>query len=230
MTYVMSDIHGNYAAFKKMLKEIRFTDDDLLYIVGDLVDFGADSMELICDISMRANVYSIVGDHDFEALKMLSGFDKMLKNGGTPDAEFAAAMKEWVCDGGAVTLEAYRKLDEDMREGVLDYLADMALFEEITVKNDDYILVHAGIRDFREDMVLDELAPEDLIYESLDPDREYYEDKTVIVGHIHTNELPDADPDMIYYGNGSIFLDCGSDKNGTLACLCLDSGKEYYVR
>ena len=78
MIYVMSDIHGNYSAFQKMLKQINFTDDDILYIAGDLVDYGADSMELICDISMRSNVYSIVGEHDWEALKMLSGFSKML--------------------------------------------------------------------------------------------------------------------------------------------------------
>ena len=230
MTYVMSDIHGNYEAFKKMLREINFTDDDLLYIAGDLVDYGADSMELLCDVSMRANVYAIVGDHDLEALKMLSGFSKMLASGGTPDAEFATAMKEWVTDGGAVTLEGFRKLDEDMKEGVLDYLSDMALFEEITVKDEDYVIVHAGIRNFDEGLALDDLSPEDFIYESLDPEREYYEDKTIIAGHIHTNELPDPDPDMIYYGNGTIFLDCGSDKNGTLGCLCLDNGKEFYVR
>ena len=89
MTYVMSDIHGNYSAFQKMLKQINFTDDDLLYIAGDLVDYGADSMELLCDISMRANVYSVVGDHDLEALKMLAGFSKMLESGAAPDAEFA---------------------------------------------------------------------------------------------------------------------------------------------
>ena len=230
MTYVMSDIHGNYSAFQKMLREINFTDDDLLYIAGDLVDYGSESMELICDISMRANVYSIVGDHDLEALKMLAGFDKMLKSGAAPDPDFAQAMKEWAADGGAVTLEGFRKLDEDMREGVLDYLSDMALFEEITVKDENYIIVHAGIRNFSVETVLDELGPDDFIYESLDPDGEYYEDKTIIAGHIHTNELPDPDPDMIYYGNGTIFMDCGSDKNGTLGCLCLDNGKEYYVR
>jgi hypothetical protein len=52
----------------------------------------------------------------------------------------------------------------------------------------------------------------------------------IIAGHIHTSELPDADEDMIYYGNGAIFLDCGSAENGILGCLCLDNGKEYYVK
>ena len=229
MTYVMSDIHGNYEAFKKMLREINFNDNDLLYIAGDLVDYGSESMELIRDISARTNVYAVVGDHDLAALKMLSGYDRMLASGAAPDADFAEAMREWVNDGGAPTFEGFRKLDDDMKEGVLDYLSDLALFEEIKVKDDEYVIVHAGIRNFDGDTVLDDLSPDDFIYESLDPDREYYEDKTVIAGHIHTNELPDPDPDMIYYGNGTIFLDCGSDKNGTLGCLCLDNGKEFYV-
>ena len=80
MTYVMSDIHGNYHAFKKMLEQINFSDKDLLYIAGDLVDYGEEGMELLCDVSMRENVYSIVGDHDFEALKMLTKFEKILKH------------------------------------------------------------------------------------------------------------------------------------------------------
>lgn len=230
MTYVMSDIHGNYHAFKKMLEQINFSDNDLLYIAGDLVDYGEEGIELVCDVSMRENVYSIVGDHDFEALKMLSKFDKFLKSGATPDADYAKAVKNWVNDGGAVTLEGFRKLDDDMKEGVLDYLSDMALFEEITVNGRDYVIVHAGIRNFTPTLDLESLAPDDFIYEGLDPDAEYYENKMIIAGHVYTGELPDADKDMIYYGNGAIFLDCGSEKTGILGCLCLDNGKEYYVK
>ncbi len=230
MTYVMSDIHGNYDLFKKMLEEINFNNNDILYIAGDLVDYGEEGMELVCDVSMRENVYSIVGDHDFEALKMLSKFDKMLKTGDKPDPEYAKAMNEWVHDGGAVTLEGFRKLDEEMREGVLDYLSDMSLFEEIECGGREYVIVHAGIRGFSPDIDLEELSPEDFIYEGLDPEAEYYSDKMIIAGHIHTSELPDADKDMIYYGNGVIYLDCGLAENGVLGCLCLDNGKEYYVK
>jgi serine/threonine protein phosphatase 1 len=115
-----------------------------------------------------------------------------------------------------------------MKEGVLDYLADMVLFEEVTVKNEDYLIVHAGLTG-HEEAPLEELSPEAFLGEPLDPEREYFEDKTVIVGHVHTSELPDADKDMIYYGEGSIYLDCGAGKGGCLGCLCLDNGKEYYV-
>ena len=40
MTYVMSDIHGKYSLFLKMLEEIRFSDNDVLYVAGDFVDLA----------------------------------------------------------------------------------------------------------------------------------------------------------------------------------------------
>lgn len=226
MTYVMSDIHGEYGLFLKMLEEIRFSDNDVLYVAGDFVDLGEESMALLCDVSMRANVIPVAGEHDLLALRMLSEFDRLAKSGDPSGA--SDEMKEWLMQGGKSTLMGFHELDEDMKEGVLDYLADMVLFEEVTVKNEDYLIVHAGLVG-HEDTPLEELSPEAFLSEPLDPEREYFEDKTVIVGHIHTSELPDADKDMIYYGEGSIYLDCGAGKGGCLGCLCLDNGKEYYV-
>lgn len=40
MIYVMSDIHGCYEQFMIMLKKIHFTDTDILYILGDVIDRG----------------------------------------------------------------------------------------------------------------------------------------------------------------------------------------------
>ena len=122
MTYVMSDIHGNYQKFLSILEQISFGENDVLYIVGDLLDHGDQAMELIEDLSIRLNVYCIAGEHDYLAARMLAGFDKMLKSGATPDADYIADMTAWVQDGGQVTLEAFRALDEDGREGVLEYL------------------------------------------------------------------------------------------------------------
>ena len=226
MTYVMSDIHGEYGLFLKMLEEIRFSDNDVLYIAGDFVDYGEESMTLLCDVSMRANVIPVAGEHDLLALRMLTEFDRLSGSGDVSGA--SEEMKDWLTKGGKPTLMGFHALDEDMKEGVLDYLSEMVLFEEVEVKNNSYLIVHAGLRGY-EDTPLEELTPEAFLSESLDPEREYFEDKTVVVGHIHTSGLPDADKDMIYYGEGSIFLDCGAGKGGCLGCLCLDNGKEYYV-
>ncbi len=228
MTYVISNIHGDHDAFKKMLDTISFGDNDIMYILGDIVDFGDSSMELIEDISMRYNVYPIVGDHDLLALRMLSGFSRMLKDGDSPSADFISEMTAWCADGGDKTLAGFRELDDDMKEGAIDYLSDMALFEEVSVGDKDYILVHAGFKDGCDINDLDSLVPQDLISESLDLRKKYFEDKTVIVGHEPTTEENGGDG-RIFYGNGSINIDCGNMRGGRLACLCLDDGREYYV-
>ena len=36
--YCMSDIHGDYERYKRMLSEIDLMDSDLLFIIGDVVD------------------------------------------------------------------------------------------------------------------------------------------------------------------------------------------------
>ena len=140
MTYVVSNLHGNYDKFTELLRTISFREDDLMYVLGDLVDFGEQSMELIADLSVRLNVYCIAGEHDFRAAKLLTGFDKMLKNGGSPDGDYIAEMTAWVQDGGQTTLEGFRALDEEQREGVLDYLCDLALFEEVEIKGKSYLV------------------------------------------------------------------------------------------
>ncbi len=227
MTYVTANLHGCLEEFHQLLEKINFRDSDYLYIVGDVVDHGEGSIELIEDISMRYNVYCVVGEHDLMALKMLSGFEKMLSEGGTPDAEFISEMTAWVADGGQVTLDAFRAIDDERKEGVLDYLSDMALYEEVTANGKKYLLVHAGIKNFTPDTDLELLPPEAFLEETLDFTHKYYDDMTVITGHTPTAE--DGEMASIFYGNGSIDVDCGLMRGGRLGCLCLENGKEYYV-
>ena len=54
-TYVMSDIHGQFFSYRKMLKEIEFSDDDFLYVLGDCIDRGPDGISIIQDIMNRKN-------------------------------------------------------------------------------------------------------------------------------------------------------------------------------
>jgi serine/threonine protein phosphatase 1 len=223
MTYVVSNLHGNYQKYKALLSEISFKDTDILYVLGDIVDYGEEPMELIGDMSMRYNVYPIVGEHDYRAIRMLQGFDNMLKTGDTPDSDYIAEMTTWMTEGGKPTLDGFRALDEEMREGVLDYLSDLALYEEVTVKGKTYLLVHAGIADFDPDTDIDDYQPEDFITEPATPGTIYYQDKTLIVGHVPTES------GKIERSEGVIAIDGGVAEGGSLACLCLETGKEFYV-
>lgn len=230
MTYVVSDLHGCQEKFERLLRKIRFTDDDVMYVLGDIVDYGEDSIPLLCDLSMRFNVIPILGDHDFRAQKLLSALDKMLRDGAAPDdPALLAEMTEWIRDGGQKTMEGFKELDDDMKEGVLEYLADMSLYEEVEVKGKKYLLLHAGIADFDAATPLEDYMPEDFIGEVLDPETPYFGDVTVIAGHVPTYEIAGAVRGKIHYGNGSILLDCGAAFDEPLACLRLEDGEEFYI-
>ena len=45
-TYVLSDIHGNFEIFKRMLDKIQFNSHDQLYILGDICDRGPCSLDI----------------------------------------------------------------------------------------------------------------------------------------------------------------------------------------
>lgn len=229
MTYVVSDLHGCFEQFKRLLKEIRFSDNDVMYVVGDILDYGEEPIELLCDLSMRYNVIPIVGDHDLRALRLLGELDKMLRDGVTPEPEVLSEMTAWIQDGGQKTMEGFKALDEDMKEGVLEYLSDFSLYEEVEVKGKKYLLIHAGIADFDADTPLEDYMPEDFISHPLDPEHAYFEDVTVIAGHVPTYEIPGAERGKIYRGDGSILIDCGAAFDEALGCLCLENGREIYV-
>ena len=223
MTYVISDIHGNYEKFRSILEQIKLRESDVMYVLGDLVDFGDGSMDLIADLSVRVNVYPVAGEHDFLAARMLKGFAKILKSGAAPDPDYIAEMTAWVQDGGQATLDAFRALSEDEREGVLEYLEEMTLFEETEAGGKKYLLLHAGIADYDPDTDLWDYQPEDFFSEPLDASYALIEDSTVVVGHVPTRSQ------RIERGEGSIFIDCGAGEGGSLGCLCLETGKEFYA-
>ncbi len=228
MTYVVSDLHGRFDKFKRLLKEIQFTDNDVMYVLGDIVDHGDQPMELLCDLSMRYNVIPILGDCDYKAYRLLSALDKMLA-GESPDTEALSEMAQWMQDGGDKTIAGFKELDADMREGVLEYLSDMSLYEEAEVSGKRFILVHAGIADFDEDTSLEDYMPEDFITEPLDVDRQYFSDATVIAGHVPTYTIDGAENGKIYKGEYGYVIDCGAAFGESLGAMRLEDGKKFYV-
>ena len=217
MTYVIADICGNYQKFKELMDNVLIGESDTLYILGNTVDFGDEPMELLEDISMRTNVYAVAGARDYLAARMLHGFDKMLRTGATPDTDYIAEMTAWVAEGGQTTLDGFRALDADAREGVLDYLTEMTLYEEANVKGKTYILMSRGIANYDADTDLEDYEPEDFFAE--DAEAPEIEDAIVVVGG-----EPTASGKIEKEGN-VIRINCGAK----LACLCLESGKEFYV-
>ena len=46
-TYVISDLHGQYKMFLKLLEKVAFSDADELYMLGDAVDRGPDGIKIL---------------------------------------------------------------------------------------------------------------------------------------------------------------------------------------
>lgn len=65
--YVMSDIHGRYDVFIKMLNKIKFTDKDTLYVIGDVFDRGPESIRTSLYIMSKENIIMLAGNHEFTA-------------------------------------------------------------------------------------------------------------------------------------------------------------------
>ena len=64
MIYCMADIHGAYDRYLAMLQTIHFCDDDTLYVIGDVIDRGHQSIEVVLDMISRSNVVFLRGNHE----------------------------------------------------------------------------------------------------------------------------------------------------------------------
>ena len=55
MIYIMSDIHGNIKAFHSIMEQINLTEEDTLYILGDVIDLNPYGIELLQEIMKMPN-------------------------------------------------------------------------------------------------------------------------------------------------------------------------------
>jgi len=80
-----------------------------------------------------------------------------------------------------------------------------------------------GIADYTAGSDPDDYLPEDFFSETPDPDYPLVEGCTLIVGHAPTKS------GRIERGEGTIYLHCGVEAGGALACLRLEDQREFYV-
>ena len=117
---------------------------------------------------------------------------------------------------------------------MIDYVNQCPDFVELTVNNQQYVLIHAGIN------------PEKGLYEQTEEEcawmREYFfmskglDDKIIIFGHtptcyIHQKEQCfDIWKDPIFHDKIGIDGGLGAFKEGQLNCLCLNTGKVTVIK
>lgn len=226
-TYVMSDVHGFYQTFLNALKRIDFSDEDELYVIGDVIDRGFDGVKLLAYTMNRPNVHLLMGNHEYMCMDYFSE---------KPDE---TVVRRWNRNRNFYTLKGFDALSPEEKKQILEYIKNLPVETDLAVNGKRYYLVHGftGEDDYHRVWnrpKTDTPAP--------------FEDKTLIIGHtpVCEFECPGTDEDMyvysreltkkgdhfrIFHGNGFINVDCCvgyAFSAARLAVLRLDDLAEFY--
>lgn len=233
MIYAISDIHGAYDKYIKMLEKIKFNDDDTLYVIGDVIDRGKDSIKILQDMMNRANVFPILGNHEIMALSVLKDLmvevtDKNAESYLTE--ELMQSYIDWTFNGGNATIQEFKKLSKEEKWDIIDYLEEFTPYETIDINDKTFILVHAGLNNFSKNKPLNSYSLYELTFIRPDYEVQYFDDPNIYIICGHTPTPLINGKTEIYHSHNNICIDCGATfKTGKLACLCLDTMEEFYV-
>lgn len=221
MIYVLSDIHGDMDAFDSILSQIQLSEDDHLYIIGDVVDRGPYSIELIQRIRKMRNTTMLLGNHEYMMLRRL-------RHPGNWQFQ-----RLWYRNGGSETEAAFEKLTKDEQENVLQFIEELPVQVEVSVNGELFVLVHARPKeDYKDLHNWYENEVEMAVWSRIEPWTELPEEKTIIFGHTPTIHFQPVRGKMrIYHGDRRIGIDCGCaypEDGGQLGCLRLEGMKEFY--
>ena len=227
MKYVISDIHGEYELFRSLLNSVNFSNKDTLYICGDIIDKGPESIRLAKYISKLKNVRCIIGNHELAFLKY---YHSILE--ASPE-DFDEVLKK---------LQAYFPDDSDLLDwDLIDWFDSLPAY----IEEDEFICVHAGILIDESGCLLQlsQVSVEQLVHDRRfkEPNVIHRSPKCVFFGHTQTDCICGESKILGYRRNSGetlkkikdyykIHLDTGAWSNGVLGCFCIDTLKAIYVK
>ena len=232
MIYVMSDLHGMYDKYIQMLASIHFCDEDVLYILGDVIDRGRDGIKILQDVMKRSNITLLCGNHEWMMAQSLDIIRQPLTNEYLEqfDDETVMLLTDWIYNGAKPTIACFRTLSNEEQDAILTYVSNLTYYKQLSVNHRNFLLVHAGVQGFDENKPLDSYPKNAFLWIRPDWSEPYYQDENtyVIVGHTPVQLM--SQQAKIFHSNRFIDLDCGACfDHGALGCLCLDTMEEFYV-
>ena len=225
MRYVVADIHGNYDLLVKLLRKIKFSKDDTLFVLGDVIDKGKDVDKILnlLLVKMENNAIVLAGNHEYDFVKLMTNL--IVKDAS--DEELINSAKNYL---GVSNISIEQ----------IDMIMNMPFYHE----EDDFILVHAGVPfDIKGKMIpLEQATIEDLVYDRRFKNENFLPPSTkcVIFGHTPTFYVSGQKGKILKYqkentvGNNpkdyyKVHIDTGNYLTGILGCVRLDDMKEVYV-
>lgn len=235
MIYAVSDLHGCYEQYLRMLAKIHFSGSDTLYVLGDVVDRGPEPVKLLQDMSMRANVIPILGNHDYMAHDVLRWLVSELTNENITkyfdgDLEnFFQRVNDWTAEGGKPTMEKFAAMPAEEREYIIEYLSEFSLYETVKVNGRRFILTHSGLPAGAVPGNLGNFNAYDFVTAVTDYRKKYFDDIFLVTGHLPTFGIDKKYRGRIYRENNHIAVDTGTVYGEAMGCICLDTDEEFFV-
>lgn len=207
---VIGDVHGHYDALKSLLKEVAPQQNDQIYFLGDLIDRGSQSAQLV-EFVIQNNYPCLLGNHEQMLIEAV-GYGEINSQ----------LFQAWLYSGGHSTILSY---NNKIPQEHIDWFKKLPLYLDLG----DIWLVHAGVDPT---LTLDEQTSEEFcwirepFHRSTKP---YFPDKLIVTGHTITFTLPGVKPGKIAAGPGWLNIETGAyhPKSGWLTALDLTEEQVY---
>lgn len=231
MIYVTSDLHGYpLEKFKTLLEKAGFSQNDFLYVLGDVIDRGAEGIKILRWLMAQPNAQLILGNHEAMMLGCEFLFDEITEESiANLTGSKLEIYSNWIANGGNPTLNSLKSLRKNEIEYIFEYLSEAPLFETVSAGGKDFILTHSGLGNFGKSKKLSEYSEYDLLWTRPSLDTKYYDGVTAVFGHTPT----------VYYGENFkgkaiitdswINIDTGAATGLDPMLLRLDDLKEFYA-
>jgi serine/threonine protein phosphatase 1 len=193
-TFAFGDIHGCDLALRTLLERIELRPDDTLVVLGDVIDRGPKSKEvidLLLDVGRRCRMISIMGNHEELFLAALS---------------HRRPIREWLDLGGTETLMSYGGIIDDIPAAHRAYLANMMDYWETETD----IFVHAAVHP---DEPMSAQSTDRMRWKSIKGiELPHYSGKRVVCGH-----TPQSGEPLVF--DGWVCIETGVHTGGWLTAL-----------
>lgn len=209
----IGDIHGHYDALMKLVAMMALTQTDTLHFVGDLIDRGPKSAQVV-EFVRQGNYPCVLGNHEH-----------LLLNAFPDENPHLAAFQGWLHSGGQPTLTSYASTEALLED--VEWLKTLPLYLDLG----DVFLVHAGLdprKPLSQQNQMDFCWIRDVFHRHPTP---ALAGKCIITGHTITFTLPGVSPGKIAQGPGWMDIDTGvyHPKSGWLTAVDIDHELVYQV-
>lgn len=211
---IIGDVHGHYDGMMKLLEQLAPGKDDRVYFLGDLIDRGPKSAQVV-EFVKNSPYRCLMGNHE---QLMLNALPDVGKN--------TSAWQAWLYSGGHSTIASYQEVAIMPRDH-LQWMRSLPVFLDLG----DVWLVHAGINPH---LPLSQQTEAQFCWirrEFHNIPKPYFNDKLIIIGHTITFTFDGVEPGSLVQGQGWLGIDTGvyHAKSGWLTGLDIDNHKVYQV-